>query len=144
MNAHPPRRSTRPVIPVLWVAALLAVCCSGTAIAAVSPSTLPPTKPPTTAKTHPLAGTWKGGYSGAYSGTFTLKWRQVRSRLIGTITLSNPGGTYRITGSVRRNAIKFGAVGVGATYTGKVSGKSMGGSYKTPGGGGRWSARKTS
>jgi hypothetical protein len=66
-------------------------------------------------QTHPLAGTRGGGYSGAFSGTFTLKWRQIKSRLIGTITLSSP-----------------------------VSGKSMGGTYQSPGGGGGWSAPKIS
>lgn len=144
MNARPSHRRIPLTTPVLWVAVLLAVCSSGAAIAAVSPSTLSPTNTAQTAKTHPLAGTWHGHYSGAFSGTFTLKWKQVRSRLIGSITLSNPGGKYRITGSVRGKAIKFGAVAVGATYTGKVKGKSMSGSYKTPQGGGKWSARKTS
>jgi hypothetical protein len=91
-----------------------------------------------------LAGTWSGRYSGAFSGTFTLHWTQTRSSLHGSITLSNPRGKYGISGSVRGSAIKFGAVGVGATYTGSVSGKSMSGTYKSPQGGGRWSAHKTS
>ena len=91
-----------------------------------------------------LAGTWSGHYSGAFSGTFTLHWRQAGSSLRGSIKLSNPGGNYSITGSVHGRAIKFGAVGAGATYTGSVSGKSMSGSYKSPQGGGKWSARKTS
>jgi hypothetical protein len=43
---------------------------------------------------------------------------------------------------VQRSAIKFGAVGVGATYTGTASGTSMSGSYKSPQGGGKWSAHK--
>lgn len=89
-----------------------------------------------------LAGTWLGQYSGAFSGTFTLHWRQSHSRLTGSITLSNPGGTYSISGSVHGRAIKFGAVGVGATYTGSVSGTSMSGSYRTPQGGGTWSAHQ--
>jgi hypothetical protein len=90
-----------------------------------------------------LAGTWSGHYAGAFSGTFTIHWRQTGSSLHGTITLSNPGGNYGITGSVRGTAIKFGAVGAGATYTGSVSGKSMSGHYKTAQGGGTWSAHKS-
>jgi hypothetical protein len=116
--------------PVLWIAALVVACSTGTALAAASGPQ--------------LAGTWSGKYGGAFSGSFTLHWKQTESRLVGTIKLSNPPGTYGITGSVRGSAIKFGAVAVGATYTGSVSGKSMSGKYKTPQGGGSWSARKTS
>jgi hypothetical protein len=65
-------------------------------------------------------------------------------RLSGSIALSNPSGKYGISGSVHGSAITFGAVGAGATYTGSVSGKSMSGSYKSPQGGGKWSAHKTS
>jgi hypothetical protein len=90
-----------------------------------------------------IAGTWSGQYSGAFSGTFTLTWTQSGSRLSGSITLSNPSGKYGISGSVQGGAIKFGAVGVGATYTGKVSGTSMSGSFKSPQGSGTWSAHKT-
>jgi hypothetical protein len=43
-----------------------------------------------------------------------------------------------------RQSHRFGAVAAGTTYTGAVSGKSMSGSYKTPQGGGKWSALKTS
>jgi hypothetical protein len=128
----------RLALSVLWVASLLAICCSGTtAIAAVSSSKPHSSKPK-------LAGTWSGQYSGAFSGTFTLHWKQTGSKLRGSISLSNPSGKYGITGSVHGRAIKFGAVGAGATYTGSVSGKSMSGSYKTPQGGGKWSARKKS
>jgi hypothetical protein len=45
---------------------------------------------------------------------------------------------------VRGSAITFGAVGAGATYTGSVNGTSMSGRYKSPQGGGAWSAHKTS
>jgi hypothetical protein len=121
------------LIPVLSVAAVLAVCLGGTSLAAQTSSS---TK---------LAGTWSGKYSGAYSGTFTLRWRQTGPALRGSIKLSNPPGTYRITGSVHRNAITFGAVGAGATYTGSVVGSSMSGHYKVAGGaGGSWSAHKVS
>jgi len=140
MHAHPLRDRVPLVIRVLSVAALLAVCCSGTAIAAVSSST---SNSSTTQGTS-LAGTWSGQYSGAFSGTFTLHWKQSGSSLHGSIALSNPSGTYPISGSVHGSAIKFGAVGAGATYTGSVSGKSMSGRYKTPQGGGAWSAHKTS
>jgi len=90
-----------------------------------------------------LAGTWSGTYNGAFSGTFKLHWTKTGSHLGGSITLSNPSGSYGINGSVHGTAIKFGAVGAGATYTGKVSGKSMSGNYETPKGGGTWSAHKT-
>jgi hypothetical protein len=145
MHVYPPRRRVPLSMPALWVA-LLAVCCTGTAIAAVTPT------PPSKSKLHApkLAGTWSGQYSGAFTGTFTLHWRQSKpskagvSKLRGSITLTSPGGTYPITGSVRGETIRFGAVGVGATYTGSVSGKSMSGKYKSPQGGGEWSAAKTS
>ena len=119
------------VLPSLWIAALLALCSGSAAIAAVGSS-------------RSLAGTWSGKYSGAFSGTFTLHWKESGSKLSGSIKLSRPRGTYPITGTVHGNAIKFGAVGAGATYTGSVSGKSMSGRYKTPRGGGPWSAHKTS
>lgn len=124
------RRFSR-VISVLGVAALLAICSSGT-VAMGAVSTAP----------H-LAGTWSGQYGGAFSGTFTLHWTQTGSKLKGSITLSNPRGKYGIGGSVHGSSITFGAVGAGATYTGSVSGKSMSGHYKSPQGGGRWSAHKT-
>jgi hypothetical protein len=128
------RHGTPRVIAVLSVAALLAVCCSSTSIGATGPAAKPK-----------LAGIWSGRYSGAYSGTFTLHWRLTGTKLRGSIALSNPHGTYGITGSVHRNAIQFGAVGAGATYTGSVFGTSMSGHYKTGNGGsGSWSAHKTS
>jgi hypothetical protein len=138
MYVKPVRRNLRLVIPALLVAAVVGVGAATASNAAVSRSA---TKHP---KPKGLAGTWSGRYGGAYSGRFTLHWTQSGTRLRGTITLSNPGGKYGVTGSVHGKAITFGAVGVGATYTGKVSGKSMSGTYKTPGGGGTWSARKTS
>ena len=114
------------------VAVLLTVCAGGSrAIAADGSSTS-------------VAGTWSGKYSGAYAGTFTLHWRQTGSKLRGSIALSNPHGTFVITGSVSGKAINFGAVGAGATYTGSVSGRSMSGHYRTAKGGGSWSAHKTS
>ena len=91
-----------------------------------------------------LAGTWSGKYSGAFSGTFTLHWTQSGTKLSGSITLSNPKGKYGINGSVHGSAINFGAVGVGATYTGSASGKTMSGSWKSPQGGGAWNAHKVS
>ena len=93
----------------------------------------------------PLSGTWSGKYGGAYHGTFTLHWTQSGSRLSGTIKLSNTSSRPSITGTVRGSTIRFGTVGSAAiTYSGSVSGKSMSGRYHTPGGGGSWSAHKTS
>jgi hypothetical protein len=126
------RRSAVLVVALLWAFVLLAGYGSATgATAGVTASAS-------------LSGTWSGTYSGSYSGTFRLHWTQSGSKLIGSITLSNPKGKYAIGGSVRGKAIQFGAVGAGATYTGSVSGKSMAGHYKSPGGGGTWSAHKVS
>ena len=125
------RRRVHSALPVLVVIAFLAICCCGAAIAAVDSS-------------KSLAGSWSGKYSGAFSGTFTLHWKQVGSKLTGSIKLSRPHGTYPVTGTVRGSDIKFGAVGAGATYSGAVHGKSMSGHYKTGQGGGSWSAHKTS
>jgi hypothetical protein len=91
-----------------------------------------------------LSGTWSGHYSGGYNGTFILHWTQSGSKLTGTIKLSQPSGTFSITGSVHASTISFGAVGAGATYTGSVSGKSMSGKYQALPKGGSWSATKTS
>jgi len=121
-------RTARIALSALGVAALLALCTSATA--ARSPRPLL------------LGGTWDGQYSGTFSGTFTIHWRQVRSQLRGTIALSRPKGTYGITGSVVKGRIRFGAVDVGATYSGSATHSSMGGSYTTPQGGGSWSATK--
>jgi hypothetical protein len=92
-----------------------------------------------------LSGSWSGKYSGAVSGTFTLTWTQTaRGKLTGAIKLSRPAGKYPITGSVSRGKIKFGAVGVGATYTGSASasGLKMSGNWQSGPGGGSWSAHK--
>jgi len=123
----------------LMVAGVLALAGSGASIAAVaSPSgALAPQH------LSSLTGNWSGSYHGTFSGTFKLHWKQTGSLLKGSITLK-PGGTVPITGTVRGTKITFGAVAVGVTYTGSVSGKSMSGHYKTPSGGGTWSARKTS
>jgi hypothetical protein len=92
-----------------------------------------------------LTGTWSGKYSGAYHGTFTLHWKQKESRLTGRIQLSATAAPVSVRGTVHDSTIRFGTVGTSAiTYSGRVSGKSMSGSYQTPGGGGSWSAHKTS
>jgi hypothetical protein len=92
-----------------------------------------------------LSGTWSGKYSGAYHGTFTLQWTQSGSKLSGTIKLSTERSKLNLNGTVRGSTIRFGTVGSAAiTYSGSVSGKSMSGNYHTPGGGGPWSAHKTS
>jgi len=153
MHMHSLRRSLRLLIPVLSVAATMAVCASSNSIAAAaSPSSAgaltakPKPKPKPHKVTNPLSGTWSGQYSGTFSGTFTLHWTQSGSRLNGKITLSNPGSTLGVNGTVTGGTIKFGTVGgPGITYAGSVSGsKSMSGSYQTPKGGGSWSANKTS
>lgn len=95
-----------------------------------------------------LSGKWSGNYSGSYNGTFKLSWHQSGSRLHGTITISNPGSTLPINGTVHGTAITFGTVGsTNITYTGTVSGNSMSGTYKvaTANGstGGPWSASKS-
>jgi opacity protein-like surface antigen len=131
MHVDRSRHGLGRTLPVLGVAFLLAACWS-TAGADAAVNTSQPK----------LAGTWSGTYSGAYSGTFTVHWKQAGSRLTGSIKLSSPSGTYRITGSVRGSTIKFGAVGAGATYTGSVSGRSMSGRYKSGPRGGAWSAHE--
>jgi hypothetical protein len=114
---------------ILCILALLAVCTT-CATAAASSSPLK------------LGGRWSGSYNGAFSGTFKLTWKETGPRLTGSITLSNPKGTYDISGSVHGKAITFGAVGVGATYTGPATSTKMSGRYKSPQGGGGWSAYK--
>jgi hypothetical protein len=150
MRAYPHRRRVRLAIPVVWLAALVVVCWSGTtATAAVrSSNQQAKTKP----KQHPvhkstsLAGAWSGQYTGALTGTFTIHWTGPNSNLTGWITLSTPPGKYDISGGVNDRAISFGAVGAGATYKGSVSsnGKSMSGTWNSPIGSGSWSAQKTS
>ena len=127
-----------PRLPALWIAALLALVCCGTALAAASASSSH------AATRSTLAGKWKGHYSGAFSGHFTIRWKKTGSLLHGSITLSNPQGKYGISGSVNRGKIKFGAVSVGAKYRGKVRGTSMSGTWTSPQGGGSWSATKAS
>jgi len=125
------RRS--PVIRLAVVTVLVVALCGATAaLAARSTSS-------------GIAGVWIGKYRGAYSGTFRLSWTLTRGRLHGTINLSSPKGSYGINGTVGRGgAIKFGVVNAGATYTGTVFGSKMSGSYKSPGGNGKWSATKIS
>ncbi len=93
-----------------------------------------------------LSGTWSGHYSGSYQGSFTLSWTQSGSRLTGTIKISAPASTMGINGTVRGDSISFGTVGsYGITYSGKVSGGSMSGSYLVGDGNqgtGPWSAAK--
>lgn len=132
MDFQPLQRRITQRLPALRIAALLALACCGTALAASSSH----------AATTGLAGKWKGHYGGAVSGHFTLHWRKTGSQLHGSITLSNPQGKYDISGSVRDGKIKFGAVSVGAKYKGKVRGTSMSGTWTSPQGGGSWSAHK--
>lgn len=108
-------------------------------------STAPSTAAPAPAG---LSGTWSGQYSGAYQGSFTLTWTQSGSKLTGTIKISAPASTMSINGSVQGDSISFGTVGsYGITYSGKVSGDAMSGSYQVKDGNqstGPWNASKTS
>ena len=137
MDVQPLRRRITRRLPALWIAAFLALACCGTTLAAANASS-------SDVATTGLAGKWKGHYGGAVSGHFTLHWRKTGSRLRGSITLSNPQGTYGISGSVNNGKIKFGAVSVGAKYRGTVRGTSMSGTWTSPQGGGSWSATKSS
>ena len=93
-----------------------------------------------------LGGTWTGSYHGSkFSGSFTLNWTQSGTKLNGSLKLTDPSGTYTCTGTITGSSIQFGAVSVGATYTGSVSsnGKSMSGNWKSPEDSGSWSASKS-
>jgi opacity protein-like surface antigen len=126
-------------LSVLWIAAVLALACSGAAFAAQASS-----------KSHAavqakLGGKWKGTYSGAVSGHFTIHWTQTGTTLHGTIKLSTPSGKYAIDGGVRGKKIKFGALTVGARYKGVLHGSTrMSGTWTSASGGGSWSAHKVS
>jgi hypothetical protein len=124
--------------------AAITICC-GNSIATAASSPTASASGSKVRAADSLSGTWSGKYGGAYHGTFTLHWTQSGSRLSGTIKLSNSSSKPRVTGTVHGSTIRFGTVGSAAiTYSGSVSGKSMSGSYHTPGGGGSWSAHKTS
>jgi len=139
MDVQPLRHRVRQGLPALWIAALLALACSGTALAAHASS-----------RSHAaiqvkLGGKWKGTYSGAVSGHFTIHWKQSGTTLHGTIKLSTPSGKYAIDGGVRGKKIKFGALTVGARYKGVLHGtKRMSGTWSSPTGGGSWKAHKVS
>jgi hypothetical protein len=138
-------------------AALLLAACSTSQTGSTPPptttpaATAPATSAPalaTVAATAGLSGKWSGQYGGAYQGTFNLTWRQSGSTLSGHIRLSTPPSTLRINGTVKGSVIRFGTVGSTAiTYSGRVSGNSMSGSYQvhTANGssGGPWSASKS-
>jgi hypothetical protein len=130
----------------LPVSAAITICCGNSIATAASSPTAGAPASNVRAAGGPLSGTWSGRYSGAYHGTFTLRWTQSGSQLSGTIKLStSPNAKPSIKGTVHGSTIRFGTVGSAAiTYSGSVSGKSMSGHYQTPGGGGSWSAHKTS
>lgn len=142
---HSPKRRL-PVLPrVVPVAAAITICCGSSIATAANSSTSGASAANIPAAASSLSGTWSGTYGGAYRGTFTLHWKQSGSKLSGTIKLSNPKSEPSIKGSVHGSSIRFGTVGGAAiTYSGSVSGTSMSGNYHTPGGGGPWSAHKTS
>lgn len=132
-------RRRRLALLSLVLPGVVAMTICGSSIAAAASS------PAARMAADALSGKWSGRYGGAYHGTFTLQWRQSGSRLSGTIKLSNPSSKPSIKGTVHGDTIQFGTVGSEAiTYSGSVSGTSMSGRYQTPGGGGTWSAHKTS
>jgi len=136
MEAQPPSRKITRRLPALWVAAILALACCGTALAAASSHA---------AANSNLAGKWVGRYGGAVSGHFTIHWKQTGTTLHGTIKLSSPSGKYAIDGGVRGTKIKFGALTVGAKYKGVLHGTTkMSGTWTSGTGGGSWSAHKAS
>jgi hypothetical protein len=141
LDVHCLRRRFARRLPALWIAALLALACCGTALAAATKG-----HPPKPKHKSVLAGKWTGQYSGAVSGHFTIHWTQSGRKLSGTIKLSNPNGKYAIDGSVRaHHKLKFGAVSAGAKYKGTWNGStSMSGTWTSPEGGGSWSASKSS
>jgi hypothetical protein len=139
MDVQPLRHRITRRLSALWIAALLALACCGTALATQASS-----------KSHAaiqvkLGGKWKGTYTGAISGHFTIHWNQTGTTLHGTIKLSTPSGTYAIDGGVRGTKIKFGALTVGARYKGTLHGATrMSGTWTSASGGGSWSAHKVS
>ena len=142
---HSLRRRLPVLTLVLPVAAALTICCGSAIATAANSSTSNASAVKARAAASSLSGTWSGTYGGAYHGTFTLHWKESGSKLTGTIKLSNPKSAPSIKGTVHGSSIRFGTVGGAAiTYSGSVSGNSMSGSYHTPGGGGLWSAHKTS
>lgn len=138
---------------ILGTLALIAAGCGGGSSAATTAASTAPAAPASTtaatttttsASESGLSGQWKGQYSGAYTGTFVLNWHQSGSALSGRITISSPGSTLDVNGTLHGNTITFGTVGsLAITYTGTVAGGSMSGHYETPGGGGGWSAGKS-
>jgi hypothetical protein len=94
-----------------------------------------------------LSGSWSGTYTGGGNGTFSLDWQQSGSNLTGTIVLDGDSeDPIPINGTVNGSTINFGTVGGpnGVTYTGKMSGSSMSGTWKAPVGSGNWTATKSS
>ena len=144
MHVH--RRHHRPsfAIRVALVAALLGVCFGGlAAVAGAKPNPKGVKGPkPKIVKKSQLPGKWTGQYSGIVSGTFVIHWKLKLGILTGSIKLSKPKGSYSIGGKVVGSTITFGAVGVGAKYTGTVSGTSMAGTWTAPGASGTWTAHK--
>ncbi len=135
------RKAFRIVTATSLGAVLAASLATGATQAANAPSAR---KPPSG-----LSGSWSGTYGGKFSGTFKLHWTQTGSKLGGSITITYEGQSEKtgVSGKVSGGTISFGAVGpVGViSYTGTASGtSSMSGQYKTPAGGGNWSAHKTS
>ena len=138
------RRRRLPLLAISLSVAALVTFGGATGGVAAAKTNHHPHKP--AHKLLELGGTWSGNYHGGkFSGSFTLNWTQSGGKLTGSLKLSNPSGTYNCTGTINGSSIKFGAVSVGATYTGSVSGngKSMSGNWTSPDDSGSWSASKS-
>jgi hypothetical protein len=144
MRMHTDSRRRRvPLAKIALSAALLGACLAAS-LAATSGSSAAVVRKHR-GLPNPLSSKWSGQYGGKFQGTFALRWTQSGLKLKGTIKLSSFVGTLDVNGAVHKSKISFGTVGgPDITYTGTVSGKSMSGAYKTPVGGGSWSAQKTS
>lgn len=91
-----------------------------------------------------MSGTWSGTYNGSFVGKFKLTLQQTGPALSGSITLSAPSETLDVSGTVSGNTISFGTLGsTDITYSGKIAGSMMAGSYSVNGApGGDWTATK--
>jgi hypothetical protein len=145
----------------LALVAVLAVACSKSTPRIDRPSgggvqtSLPPSPSQATGGIagSDLSGNWTGTWTDTSpdhsTGSFQLRWQEQGTALTGTIVVNGTrcltNGT--ITGGLNGDTISFGAVAgqVVVTYTGKVSGTTMSGTYGTACGNavGTWQASKS-
>jgi hypothetical protein len=147
-NSHPSAgrsRALRVGGASLTILLATAAAPASAALGAPSHNAHAPVK---TAGVH-LSGAWAGSYSGSYQGTFKVTWNQHGQKLSGSIVISAFGDTpTSLSGSLKGSSITFGTVGSKSiTYSGKVSGSSMSGTWKIEAhdeslGGGAWKATK--